>query len=137
LIYNFEVCSRSIMIFHVKMTHESLDKQKLFVTMICKDDLSISKELTDIDKNSIIWPKISSIRFFPFENIAHFVANQNDMSSKTPILMRKRLKDDHLVNWDASSRWSSSWYYPTRKSDQMIIEKTCPTLLYKVISRAK
>ena len=42
------------MIFHVKMTHESLDEQKLFVLMSCQGDQSISKELTDNDANSII-----------------------------------------------------------------------------------
>ena len=92
------------MIFHVKMTHESLDEQKLFVTMICQDDLSISKELTDINKNSIIWPKISSIRNFLFEIFAHFVENQNDMSPKMVILMRKRLKNGHLVLYKVISR---------------------------------
>ena len=42
------------MIFHVKMTHESLDEQKLFVSMACQGDQSMSKELTDNDENSII-----------------------------------------------------------------------------------
>jgi len=35
----------------------------------------------------------------------------------------------HFRKWTASSKWSSSLYWPMRNLDEMTIGKTCPTLI--------
>ena len=62
------------------------------------------------------------------ERFLHHAALILDQCLQLPWLKKKKERSD-LVKWDASSRWSSSLYCPMRKSDQMTIGKTQPTLV--------